>query len=269
MYTEDTLHVISKLGITDIEVFLNCDSEFEYDYIMKLKEKADQLALNIVSVHPHTSAIETLMFFTAYDRRTIDGMRRYDTLFEMARLLGAKYFTFHGERILTRVLNVEKETRQRNTNTYRELCALAGSRGVILTQENVAWCKSADPEYLRMLRQEVPELGFTLDIKQARRARKPIADYVNAMGDALKNIHINDYSEEESCLLPGDGFMDYKTFFLSVQSAGYDGHCLIEVYSDNYSNIYQIAAAENYIKTLIRETEAQLSNNVANCGRYI
>ena len=63
------------------------------------------------------------------------------------------------------------------------------------------------------------------------------------MGDRLVNVHINDFSTEQSCLLPGDGTMDYADFFSRLRSIGYNGHTLIEVYRNNFREPVEIERA--------------------------
>lgn len=55
---------------------------------------------------------------------------------------------------------------------------------MIVAQENVAWCRSSDPAYLKLLFQNIPELRYTLDIKQAHRAGHSWREYFEVVAPA-------------------------------------------------------------------------------------
>ena len=43
--------------------------------------------------------MEGMLLFSDYKRRTQDGFEQYKRYFEATKMLGAKYLTFHGERL--------------------------------------------------------------------------------------------------------------------------------------------------------------------------
>ena len=124
---------------------------------------------------------------------------------------------------------------------------------MIVAQENVVWCRSAEPSYIKILRENVPKLRFTFDVKQAHRAGKTWEDYLPVMGDRLVNIHINDFDAEHSCLLPGEGSMDYVPFFEYLRDSGYDAQVLIEVYAANFTEDAQVRKAVEHLQNLIQD----------------
>ncbi|MCQ5129687.1 sugar phosphate isomerase/epimerase [Butyricicoccus faecihominis] len=229
---EEALPVIAGLGVHAIEVFVNTESEFSPAFAQSFGAQARSLGLDIVSVHPFTSLMEGILLFSDYSRRTDDGMRQYERYFTFAESLGARFLTFHGERDMGGPDDPARFAHK--AEIYRRLCALGASHGVTLAQENVAWCKSKNPAFLRNLYEAVPELHFTLDIKQARRAGRDPREFIEAVGERIVNIHINDFDANESCLLPGAGNMDYGDFFSRMRAVHYDGHALIEVYRSNF-----------------------------------
>ncbi len=238
---EETLPILAGLGVDIIEIFFNSESEFHPYFYRKLGEDAARLGLEVGSVHPYTSLMEGLLLFSEYRRRTEDGLAQYQRYFECAASMGAKCLTFHGERDMG--FTDPPERWKRKCEVYHRLCALGESCGVALAQENVNWCRSRDPAFIRMLCQEVPELKYTLDIKQAHRAGQDWRDFVDAERERLVNIHINDYSKEKSCLLPGKGLIDYRELFAYVRNAGYKGNAIIEVYRSDYSEYSELREA--------------------------
>jgi len=248
METELAVEKIIQLGFKRTELFINCESEYDDLYIDKLKEKMDGAGIQVVSIHPYTSLIEGMFFFSEYDRRVQDSISQYRKYFRAAERLGAKYFTFHGNRSLTGTVSPQTPI-DRHCEVIEKLSDAASDYGIVITQENVSWCSSQRPEYLKTLRENLgKKIGFTLDLKQARRAGVEVNEYIDAMGENLMNIHISDYSAEEVCLLPGFGEIDYVELFKKLNGINYNGDLIIEVYSSNYNEISQIKTAKEVLE---------------------
>ncbi len=242
---EEALDVLADLGVGLIEVFFNTESEFEKSFYMELGRKTEKRGIEVVSVHPYTSLIEGLLFFSEYGRRTEDGLKQYGRYFACAAYLGARYFTFHGERELG--FKDTPERWKRKCESYHKLCALAESKSITLAQENVNWCRSREPDFIRALCRDVPELRYTLDVKQARRAGRSWKEFIEIEKGKLVNIHISDYTEKESCVLPGKGELDYSGFFSELKNAGYGGDALVEVYRSDYREPEELETAKEHL----------------------
>lgn len=243
---EEAIKRIAVLGFDTIEIFFNTESEYDISFLDQLKDTTKQFGIRIVSIHPYTSLMEGMLLFSAYPRRTEDGFAQYRKYMEAAAYLGADYLTFHGERFMGE--DSLFDHMDRAYHVYHEMCEMAQQTGITLTQENVAWCKSRDPRYLALLVQHVPELRYTLDIKQGNRAGRHWSAYLDVIQERLCNIHINDYDEANSCLLPGAGSMDYEQLAQALQKIHYDKQMLIEVYSSNFSQDEQIRTAANVLQ---------------------
>ena len=85
----------------------------------------------------------------------------------------------------------------------------ATQRKIKIAWENVCWCQLATPERAREIRRPLPEIRFTLDIKQAMRAGCDPIDFVDAMGEQLANVHVCDWDENGRLCLPGEGTFDF------------------------------------------------------------
>lgn len=238
---EQALDEIGRLNLHIIEIFFNTESEYFEPIISEIERHVRENQLEVRSIHPFTSANEGILLFSEYTRRTEDAFAQYSRYFEVGQRLGAKYFTFHGERRMG--IDTDGGIIDRKLRVYRRLIETAAVYGLTFTQENVAWCRSSDPAYLRQLYENVPDLRFTLDIKQAHRAGHNWQQFVNAVGDRICNIHLNDFDQANSCLLPGEGEMDYDAFFAILAKLGYDRQVLIEVYRDNFGSLDQIRQA--------------------------
>ncbi len=291
---EEGIAHIAALGLREIEIFFNTDSEFRPPYTAGLARLLREHDLNLVSVHPYTSLMEGILLFSDYARRTEDGFEQYRRYFATAAELGARYLTLHGERMMPGMQETPAAA-ERKLERYRRLCQTAKEEGMIVAQENVAWCRSSDPAYLQRLFENIPELRYTLDIKQAHcqtakeegmivaqenvawcrssdpaylqrlfenipelrytldikqahRAGHQWQEYFEIVAPRLVNVHINDFDEAHSCLLPGEGSLDYDALFSALRGAEYHKQVLIEVYSSNYAEESQIADAARFLR---------------------
>ncbi|MFI3226464.1 MAG: sugar phosphate isomerase/epimerase [Clostridia bacterium] len=248
-YPEEPLDIIDKigkLGFKDIEIFVNTETEYERPYAEALKKKIEYYGINVVSVHPYTSILEGIYFFSDYAKRTDDAMKIYERYFDYAQYMGAKFFTFHGERSFLASFSDDKINR--DVKTYKRLCDLANSKGLFFAQENVVSFHSQNLQFLENLYEKVPNLRFTLDIKQARRAKTDVFSYIDVMRDRICNVHANDYSETDNCVMPGKGIFDYNKFMRELSRHGYEGNMLIEVYRTNYKSLEDLSNSKIFIE---------------------
>lgn len=250
---EETVERIAALGVGVVEVFVNTESEFHPAFVCDMKMRLDAYGLRVASVHPFTSPMEGQLLLSNYDRRTQDGIAQYRNYFEAAHMLGAHSLTFHGERSIIRDRDAADTARK--LEVYATLCEVAAEYDIALAQENVAWCKSESPDYIRRLYEEVPALRYTLDIKQAHRAGHHWSEYLDAMGERIINVHINDFDETHSCRLPGEGVMQYDALFDHLETLGYDDQVLIEVYDSDYESLDQIRRSLCYLNTCTAHRE--------------
>jgi len=252
--TEFAVSELIKLGFRKTELFLNSESEFEFEYCQKLRSTLDAAGVSVVSVHAYTAAVEGIYFFGDYPRRTADSIEAYRKYFRAAEILGAKYFTFHGDRTLTGGRSVHQTPIERHSEVLFRLANAAKEHGILIAQENVSWCTSADPAYIRGLRENLGDvIGYTLDLKQARRANIPWQAYADAMGDRIVNLHISDVKGDKTSLLPGCGDFDYIEFYRFLKKFGYKGDSIIEVYREDYNQFFELVDAKRYVESVFGE----------------
>lgn len=245
MLTEDALQRLISMGIGVLEVFLNSPSEVKPEFARLLRDRADAAGAEIVAVHPCSSEYEGVSFFGRYPRRFDDAAEEYRRYFEFCNIVGADILAFHGARSLLPI------RRQVYFERYQRLGEIAQSCGVRLCQENVAQFHSATPEFIRALREAVPEADFLLDLKQAVRARSCPLEMLSAMGQNVRHIHISDHNCECDCLPPGAGEFDYAGFAGALRSIGYDSAVMIELYRWNYESDEQLAKSEKFLSKIL------------------
>ncbi len=112
---------------------------------------------------------------------------------------------------------------------HSEMPMLSG-RCSRIAWENVSWCQLTTPERVIEMKKWLPDIGFTLDIKQAMRAGCEPAEFIGAMGSQLVNVHICDWHENGALCLPCEGNFDFDAFMLALKREGYDGPIIVEPY---------------------------------------
>ena len=243
--TEAALEQLLDAGFDYFEIFLNTISEIDPVYVQKLREKLVQGNAVLKSLHPFTSGYEPYLIFTEYKRRFRDSLEFYKRYFETAQFLGAGVLVLHGDK-KTPETGISNEA---YFEKFGELSLLWEPYGVRLAQENVNLFRSQNPGFLKQMRTYLGDRAkFVFDIKQAVRSGNDPMQVCRAMGEGLVHLHINDNKKGADCLLPGCGAMDYSALFAFLKEIGYQGGCIIEVYSNNYRNIRELVQARDFVR---------------------
>jgi len=241
--TENTIPLMKELGFELGEIFFNSPSEYEYDFVQGIYEQKLKHNFKINSVHAFCAPFEPFLF-DRYKRRRKDMLLYFKAMCRTCSKLQANSYTFHGMR------NIEFRGLDMNfvIDIYNELTYIAGEAGIKLAQENVSWCMSSELDFLTMIKEKCKyPLFFTLDLKQAYKANKLPKDYINIMGKELVNLHVNDKDDENICLLPGKGEVDYNVLSKELSEIGYAGNAIIEVYNENFKTYDEIKKAKKFL----------------------
>ena len=250
-YPQDTFLSFKEVLSANVpvtEVFMNSLEELEKSNLDRYCTEMAAHGTEIISFHPYTSAFESLLFFSEYTKRLSDGIELYKRFFEGAAYLGAKFFVFHGER------NVPTFSRGLSEDgviceAYGRLIDAARAFGLTFTQENVNNHRSHCAEHILKLRELVPDLMFTFDLKQALRAKQNYADIITAMGDRMCHIHINDFGDHECCL-PFTGNVDLPDVAKRLHDIDYCGDYVLEIYRTGFSDISELCESLEKTKKL-------------------
>lgn len=245
--TENSFQKLINIGFKTFEIFLNSPSELENDFIIKLKNMADNNNCKIKSIHPFSSGMEPLLLFSNYYRRFKDGLKFYEKYFYCAEKLGAKILVLHGGK------NNRKDgiSSDEYFERFLKLADLGEKYGIILAHENVNQyiCQHID-FILKMNAALDNKVKYVFDIKQSIRAGHDPIEMCKAMGKNIVHVHINDNSNSHDCLLPGAGTMDYNKIKNLLDSFNYNGDIIIEVYRNNFKNLNEIKKSEKFLNTI-------------------
>ena len=241
--TENSIKKMKELGFNHGEIFLNSPSEYEDEFLKMLLEKKELYEFNVNSVHAFSGSFEPYLF-DKYDRRRKDMLKNFKDVCKAAKVLGARYYTFHG----MRNTDFNELDTKFVIDIYNELSYIAMESGIKLAQENVSWCMSSNLKFLNFLSEScMHPIYFTLDLKQAYKANVSVEKYIEVMGRNIVNLHINDRDENSPCLLPGNGNLNYEDIARSLKNVMYSGKGIIEVYSNNYMNFDELIQAKNLV----------------------
>lgn len=245
--TDNALEAVALTGAKYTEIFFNTDSELDEEYVYKLKNIADANGIQVISVHPFTSAIETFMFWSKSDYKLADSIRYYEKYFRACQILGAKYVVIHGCYISSEYMSMKKYT-----DILNLLSRKAREYGVYIAQENVVKFKCGYIENLTELKHYADsDIKFVFDIKQAVRADQDIYSLIDLMGDRISHAHISDFNDSQNSLLPGQGLFDYSKMFEYISVKYNVKYALIEVYNENITEDYGLSQSLDLLKNIV------------------
>lgn len=256
MLTETAMEGLAKNGVRATEVFFNAPSELNADFTRRLAGIARDGGVEVMAVHPFTSGIEPLLFFSDYRRRTLDGFEFYKRYFDAANQLGAQILVIHGARRehpfgLTQYFDV-----------FGELIELGKQQGITVAQENVPRCIGHDPAFFRAMREYLPDSKYVLDFKQALREGSDPLEMARAMGTGLCHLHISDHNEQSDCLPIGQGKLDLAALLQTLQEEnGFDGAALLEVYRCSYDQLEELYVSCRAIEHAVDSVESIRRNS--------
>lgn len=242
--TEEALNTLLALGTGTLEVFFNSHSELEPAFLQRLRAAADGCGAQIVAVHPYTSGMEGLLFFSDYERRFADAREYYKRYYEAAARLGAGLVVFHGA-YRQQTIPLEEYARRIDL-----LDGDAAALGVRLAQENVERCLSRTVEFAAALRRLRPTQKFVFDWKQAVRAQADPWQLLETMGPGLAHLHLSDHIPGCDCLPPGLGTADFGRLFRWLEARGFDGTAVIELYRRNFGGSKELVQSLAFLRSL-------------------
>jgi sugar phosphate isomerase/epimerase len=130
-----------------------------------------------------------------------------------------------------------------------QLGRIALEYGITLCFENVHWAAFNYPDFFRQMKDYCPSVGAVLDIKQAWQSGYPWEEYLDAMGDRLRNVHLCDHIGDKLCMT-GKGEFPFGRLIEKLKKVNYGGSLIIEQYSGNYESTDEIKQSVEYIKNL-------------------
>lgn len=223
--TEESAAAIARLDLDCAEVFLQSESEYTRSFARTVKLCLGGMPCE--SVHPLGTLFENQLISRSARQRQ-DARDLLCRILDAGEELGAKFYVHHGRN------TPRNEILPWNMAANAEMIGIIEEeglkRGIHVAWENVYWCQLTTPERVREALKVLPDVRFTLDIKQAMKAGCDPVEFVYAMGKNLANVHICDWDQQGKLCLPGEGAFDFAAFTDALRCVGYEGAVTIEPY---------------------------------------
>lgn len=245
--TERALGEVVNLGFERAEIFINAPSELEEPFIKRLCAIKDGSATEVVSVHPFSSFLESSCIFGDYQRRYDDFINIYEKTCHAAAMLGARVVVIHGAVAAPKIPIPDERYFER----FRQLVDIGRREGVMVCQENVNRFKSQTIDFCKKMRSALGnDFHMVFDIKQTVRAGQNTFDFLNEFKNEIAHIHISDNGARGDCLPIGMGDFDFVRLKNVMDSAGYKGDCVIEIYSGDYNVNKVLRESKEYLEKI-------------------
>lgn len=241
--TEKALLSLCEAGVDTFEVFFNADCEIKGPVYNEIRSITAKYRPNILSVHPYTSAVETMSLFGNYQRRVDDIMEVYKRYFTVMNELGAKIFILHG------ALKSAECPEELYFERYLSLREKGKTFGITVAQENVSYCKSGSLDFLKNMKKNLgTECDFVLDVKQALRCGTDCFEILNSLGGSIAHCHLSDNTSEKDCVPVGKGRFDFAGFAELLKKTEYKGGIILELYKNGFNDLNELKESVNFMK---------------------
>lgn len=221
--TEDAARKVAALGLSCCEAFLETYSEYCGAFGELLLSCLGET--RAVSIHAKTQHFEP-DFIGLSQRQREDAFALYDRFLDAGQALGAGVHVYHGPQMVRGPL----PSYDRWQEGIAQAIDMAARHGIDLSWETVSWCHLNDPARVRTFRALWPDLRFVLDTKQVYELGQDPLDYVDAMGDRLRHVHVLDFDADGRHALPGQGVHDFRPLARALAANGYQGDVILEPY---------------------------------------
>ena len=245
--TEESAQAISRMGLNCAEVFLQTRSEYTREFAQCVRENLGSVPCT--SVHPLGTPFENALISRSMRQRR-DARDVLCSVLDAAAELGSAMYVHHGRHSPRGEVLPWKMSA--NAEMIGIIAEEAKARGMFVAWENVSWCQLISPERVLEAKDALPDVRFTLDIKQAMKSGYDPSAFICAMGDRLANVHICDWDTEGRLCLPGEGSFDFSAFFARLKEAGYDGPVIVEPYLALIGSDEALVQSITYIKEIIK-----------------
>ena len=245
---EEAAQYISKLPVDCAEVFLQTFSEYNGSFAKTVGQNLG--GIPCTSIHPLGTCFENQMFSSSMRQRN-DAIGIFRSVLEAGQQLGASVYVHHGRhspQIVMLPWNL-----QRNVDVIGMMCEEAKQHNMVIGWENVYWCQLTEPSRVLEAKKALPQVRFTLDIKQAMRAGCNPIDFVYAMGDQLCNVHVCDWKEDGTLCLPGEGSFNFGALIAALREIGYDGPVVMEPYLALIQSEEALLRSIAFMRNIIKE----------------
>lgn len=238
---EDAIRRTASLGYDGIDIWGGRPHAYRDDRspeeLRRLRALVDECGLAVPSFIPAQFRYPTSLC-SPIDVIRHDSIRYIEAGIETARALGSPVVsvcpghTLHGQGI--------EDGWARLVDSLKRLSDYAARRAIRLALEPADRYETdlvQNTEQANRLLQEVgsDNLGVVLDVGHSQIVGEDPAAAVRALGPTLFHVHIDDtHGQRDDHLIPGQGIVDFGSFFAALKEVGYAGFLTAEL-SFNYT----------------------------------
>ena len=237
-------------AIAAYPVFLQTVSEYEPAFAKLVRRNLG--GIPCTSMHPSGIQFENQMFGRSARQRR-DAFDLYRRTLDAAASLGASYYVYHGRS--TALLSPLPFSLEANLDMMGQMREEAAQRGIEVAWENVSWCQLTNCERIHAVKEAMPDVRFTLDVKQAMRAGEDPVLMAKTMGDRLVNVHVCDWDKHGKLCLPGEGCFRFDLLAQTLREMGYEGPVVLEPYLALIQSDDALRASVHYLRNVINPPE--------------
>lgn len=241
--TDEAAAHIAGLGLSCCEVFLETYREYTpgFGEVVRRNLKATRA----VSIHAKTQHFESdLMGQSSHQRE--DAFAMFEQFLQAGQALGAGICVYHGPANL----RGGAPPLERWQPGIADAISLARTYGIDFCWETVSWCHLNSPSRVRQFMALWPSLRFVLDIKQVFQLSQQPGDYIEAMGSALRHVHVLDHDANGILCLPGQGCVDFAMLAHMLREAGYQGDIIVEPYASQVTSDQAVIDSIRWLEEL-------------------
>lgn len=253
--TEEAARRIALLGMDCAEAFLQTTSEYDPAFAALVRDNLGDVPC--VSMHPSGIQFENQMFGRSQRQRR-DAFDLFRRALDAGHALGARHYIYHGRS--TALLTPLPFDLEANIDMVGRMSGEASQRGMDIAWENVSWCQLTTSARIAQVRKALPEVCFTLDIKQAMRAGEDPVEMARAMGSSLVHVHVCDWDEAGKLCLPGEGCFDFLKLVSVLREMEYGGSIILEPYLALIRSDEALLASIAHLRKVIDAADGQEYN---------
>ena len=244
--TESSFDALRQVNVDSCELYLASFSEYEPNFLDSLVLKKGRIYVH--AVHPEGSQFEPGLFSTNVRVRT-DAENIFKKICYAARILGAKYYTFHGPVRLKPA--GEQFDIARIGHRMNQLIDIAQSFGIRIAYENVSYGYGCSPEYFKNLLQYCSNITFALDVKHALLSGTDPLMFLEAMGERTVSVHLCDLKRDNSSALPGEGYYAFDRFIYEIARRLNNPSLFLEADGKDYRDTAHLKKCYDYLNALV------------------
>lgn len=162
---------------------------------------------------------------------------------EITSLLGAKKAVLHPSVISGLGRYSLMAARKLAMESLEIIVEKSNELNIELCFENMypAYLFCFEPDHFKEIFKRHKELKLTLDTGHAHMndpGGNRLRNFIKKWPDKIAHIHVSDNSGRyDEHLAVGEGNINFKQFFRNLNSAGYDGTCTLEIFTDHTSDL--------------------------------